>query len=72
MTKWARTRIDLSKFLEGWILVPPGETAHYVTRTRGAMKSDCGLRFAPRLRDRGGFVAFEPGDFPRCRKCAAK
>lgn len=68
--RYAR-RIDLAKFLKGWMLMPPSETAHYFTRTNGGMKANCGLRFKPAMRDKVGYVAFEQGNFRRCKKCEA-
>lgn len=44
-------RIDLSKFREGWLLLDHSK-AHYYTRSSKGFRSDCGIRFKPKLRDK--------------------
>ncbi len=63
-------RIDLSKFKSGWLLSACGRVAHYYGRSQGGFTSRCGRHFVPKLRDKSGFVALEPGQFPRCKSCA--
>lgn len=63
-------RVDLSLFRRGWLLLPAGRSAHHFERRDDGIVARCGLRYVPTMRDRGGFVVLEPGDFPRCRRCA--
>lgn len=68
--KFSGPRIDLSNFLQGWGLVGGSfGKAHYFVRKQGGIIADCGLKFEPKLRDGKGFVFYEPGSFPKCKKC---
>ncbi len=63
-------RIDLSRFKAGWLLPGGGRVAHHFDRSQDGFKARCGRHFLPKLRDRSGFVALEPGQFPHCKSCA--
>lgn len=64
-------RVDLSKFTEGWLLPGFGK-AHFFTRSDGGFRAKCGYHLPPPMRDDAGFVAFAPGQFPKCSRCAGK
>lgn len=68
MTIWGGSRVDLSKFKRGWLLLGT-DTAHHYDRTDTGFVSACGRQFNPAMRDKGGFVAFAPGGFPKCKRC---
>lgn len=64
-------RIDLSRFRAGWALTPVGSVAHHISRDSGDFGPACGAALHL-WKDATGFVFFEPGNYPRCKRCARK
>lgn len=64
-------RVDMRKFVSGWLLTGLLRKGHYFDRTEGN-RSLCGRATMNSYRDRAGFVFFHPGDFPRCKLCQKK
>lgn len=69
MSKMSGPRIDFSAFNGGWVLGPFANTAHRLVRVDGMLKPACGTNIRA-CSDTEGLIAFEPGNFPRCKKCS--